>query len=187
MRSIAPFLLVAAFLLIAAATTCGAETPANTSGLPFLQIDTDYHVQFPDHIKAFTRISSSVDYGKTSSGQRIPVTTKVTHVVTVFTIRELGPSQWALLEHPSSLSDAATWNLQRTSAAKLNSQNIKKLQSTDDGKKRLEDLRRYAKNSVDTTQTWVNLAHAFAISPLPTEDTRPKISVNVTIGKRNSD
>ncbi len=174
-------------LVCAWTTTCVAESPVSTTSLTFLRNGADYTIQFPTHLGAFTKETSSVAYGTVSDGQRFPVTTKFTHIVSAFTVRELGPSQWALLEHPSSLSDAATWNLKLASAAKLTPENILHFQSTDEGKKRLAQLQKFATAPINTSRTWVNLSHAIAIAPLPTEDIEPEISVNVSVSKTNKE
>ncbi|WP_143543928.1 hypothetical protein [Rhodopirellula sp. MGV] len=172
---------LALFLLALFSVTSNAQGPKGT--LTFLQPGDDYTIRFSGDVDLFTKSKSSVAYGQTSDGQRIPVTTSIKHTVTTFRVIELGPSQWTLLEHPAVLTEAGVWNRKLASAAKLVPATIEKLEETEEGQKRLEKLRQFSEESVETSRTWVNLSHAIAISPLPETDSQPRLSFDISVSR----
>ena len=156
-----------------------AEEPIDsTKPLGFLELGHDYAIRFPDSYSVFTLTKSGISQGKH------PSTWKVNLRVNMFTVRKHAQGSWVLLEHPKSLEDAAKWNLHKMAIAQLTKENTEKLESTSEGKEKLAKLHESAKRQFETKTTWVNLAHAVAISEIPSEPTGMKFNVNTSVSAR---
>ncbi len=164
-----------------------AEPPAQDgqaapSELGFLETGKDYVIRFSNDIDLFTMTKSGVsettyttENGETKKGR--PATWRMTLRVEFFRVVRLGGGSWALLEHPEKKDEIARWNGKRRAMAILGSEAAHELEATPDGKERLERLREAAAREIETTRTWVNLDHAIAITDVPTQIAKMKLTV----------
>ncbi|MCA9037369.1 MAG: hypothetical protein KDA91_19670 [Planctomycetaceae bacterium] len=138
-----------------------------SSGIPaFLQPGQDYVMKFagPSPFEKSVRISVGTDQAERNGGRR----TKQL-AIEVFTIVSRAGGSWVLVEHPKEIDDATKWNAKRVAMASLTPQSIAALQSTEDGRARLEQLRARASVEIETSRTWVNVDHVVTIRKVPIE------------------
>jgi len=131
-----------------------APTQSRSGDLDFLELGKPYLVHFPEKSKLFSATTSGVSTTTfvTEDGEKLPggpVTWSATLTNTGFRVIRITKGSWALLEHPESVEDAVAWmeHLRPKSQGEGNSAR--------------------SKAKIRTVQTWVNLDHAIAISPLP--------------------
>jgi hypothetical protein len=185
-------------LLAVAAVSAGLradEAPAGDAGkapneLGFLEAGKDYVIRFPASLGLFRSRTSGISEttyttsdGKTEPGK--PATWTVTTTVEVFRVVRFGGGSWVQLEHPAREDDFMAWNAKRRAMAKLADGGSLPAESDPDGKVRLEQLREAAAREIPTTRTWVNLAHAVAITDVPTEDAKLEVKVRSVEVKHN--
>lgn len=152
------------------------------SELSFLKPGKDYVIRFPESVTLFTHKSGGMSPTSFISADGTkrpgsPSTWSATISLQVFHVVRLGSGSWALLEHPEKYDDFFKWSTKRRAMAVLAGNEVRKIESTPDGRKRLEELRKEAAQEVETDETWVNLDHAVAIAELPTKDQKYKWSL----------
>jgi hypothetical protein len=102
----------------------------------------------------------------------------VTSTVEIFRLLRFGGGSWVLLEHPKKTDDVSLWNGKRRAMAQLNDEELlAALKAGEDGQKRLSQIGELAQREIETTQTWVNLNHAIAITEVPTEEAKLEFSI----------
>ena len=165
------FLLALAFpsLGITSSAAEPERNPGSTVG--FLESEHDYIIRFPADREIFATTTKEIvpTTLTTKSGDEHegrPATWTVTTKIEVFHVVRLGGGAWALLEHPRSPKDYVKWNLARLARANLQSRDAQQLKADSDEKVR---LRKLAFREIQTTQTWVNLHHAIAITDVYTQ------------------
>jgi hypothetical protein len=105
------------------------------------------------------------------------VTLNFTLSVDVFQVVRFGGGSWVLLRHPASTDDFSRWSEQRRATAILAGPHVEAIRAKPDGQERLRKLKQAAGAKVPTAESWINLDHAIAIAPVPTEEIDLKLSV----------
>ena len=158
------------------------KRPSN-SELGFLEEQHDYVIRFATNSQLFKTTTSGISPTSytTEGGQKRqgkPATWTITMTVEIFHVVKFGGGSWVLLEHPSSPDDFAKWNGMRRALAQLTDARIPELESSSEGKERIQELRKAASREIPTSTTWVNLDHAVAIADVSTEPIKAKLKVN---------
>ncbi|ELP34624.1 hypothetical protein RBSWK_01456 [Rhodopirellula baltica SWK14] len=109
-----------------------------------------------------------------------PVQTTIVHKIDHFVVKELGPANWVLLEHPSDLYDASKWNGKLAAESLLNTDYVSELEKKEDGSQQIKWLKSQAAQEIPSVQTWVNLSRALSISPPAKRPIPLKVRVNTT-------
>src|SRR6185295_3997639 len=146
------------FIALASAVGCSAtaadSSPATgssdpTSELSFLTLGKNYVIHFPESVSVFTHQSAGMAQPNyiTADGAKTPAppaTWSATMTLLIFRVVKLGGESWALLEHPTNHTDVFKWSSKRRAMAVLAGDELNKIESQPDGKKRLEELRKEA-------------------------------------------
>jgi hypothetical protein len=142
------------------------------SDLGFLKIGHAYFIKFPDEWHPVLVRESGVFATPTG-----PSNWNAKYQIHVFVVKKLGRGSWALLEHPVDPKEAL-----HVTGARLqlkDAEKIAKLEETEDGRKKLDQLREKAGRELKTTETWINLAHAISISDPPQTPENWKVDIQV--------
>lgn len=156
----------------------------------FLEVGKDYMIVFPDDRNIFMKKTSGVTTAtyttEDGEAESRPASWSMTLKVETFKVVALSRGQWVLLEHPRNLDDIPTWNAQRRALAILQDSKPLTAKANDKAAEKRQALHEAADTKVPTSQTWVNLNHALAIAPPPTEEETGKLTVNsITVSPNN--
>jgi hypothetical protein len=174
-------------LALLARTVAGQDNPRNQSPkspLSFIEPGQDYIIRFAMANHPYQgREDVTADFqevNKDPNSVRIR-SASINYVVEVFTVVEAGGGSWFLVEHPKSYKDSFKWNGKRYAMAALSPQTIQTLETTDEGRKRLDGLREKATQIVETDRSWVNLDHAIMIAKPPTTPIDWKLTISTKV------
>ena len=171
----------AAFLFILAVVGMNPATAQEADDNPFFNPGSDYIVHFAGETP-FRQTKgvplTAEDLKPQGNGVQIK-SASVTYGITVFTVVRHGVGSWYLLEHPKKIEDSFKWNFKRLALAALTPDGVKNLSKSDQGLKKLADLRKQAEEEIETTRTWVNIDHAVAILSPPTTPIDYEVKVGV--------
>lgn len=169
---------VVVFTAIVCFIAGAADAPPQTDELDFLQPGTDYLIRFPQGNNPFTSTSSGVtsvsfttEDGETE-GER-PATWSATLTLEVFRVVRRSRGSWVLLEHPTNPDDFAKWSSKRRAMAILADPRTKEAPQF---RQQLKALHEDAGTEISTSEIWINLDHAVAISPVRAKDFEGKLA-----------
>ncbi|MCA8999307.1 MAG: hypothetical protein KDA80_20100 [Planctomycetaceae bacterium] len=143
----------------------------DTSTPKFLNTGEDFAIQFAVATPFQKTVRRPMDRNSDSPRNEFRRPGTITYSVDIFKVVGLPGGSWVLLEHPKSIEDAPHWNAKRLAMATLTPQAIIAMESTEDGRKRLEKLREQAAVEIETSRTWVNMQHMLTIKKPPIQQT----------------
>lgn len=147
-----------------------ASVRADDSPVPkFLQPGQDYLIRFAVQSPFQKTIRTPLDRESSGVPNRSTRKRTTTHTIDIFTVVSLAGGSWILVEHPRAIEDASKWNSKRRAMVSLTPQAVHALQSTEDGKIRLEAIRTQASAEIETSRTWVNIDHMLTIRKAPSD------------------
>lgn len=176
--------LVAIFGLTLTAFAEDGTAPGDqpTGSLSLLKPGNDYVIRFTEGSEIFKTSKSGVSEtsyttsdGETKKGS--PATWTMTLKVTMFEVVRVGGGSWVLVRHPTNPDDYAKWEGQRRAKAILAGPSRDKLAAEEKGAEQLARLQEAADREIKTTETWLNLNHAVAITNVPSEPIELKFNI----------
>ena len=168
------------FVLAVLTSSAFAEPPTDNKASEFLEVGNDYFLFFGSGDNPFSISHTAPNStGKTKEGIAYgPMT--INYSVRVFSVIEERGGSWVLVEHPADVKKSFEWNAKRLAIAALNEKTVTRFQASEEGRKKLEELRKEAGEKIETARTWINLGHVVAIQPLPSTPQDAEVSITYT-------
>ena len=177
---LAPWLVLAVFPVLAAPARADDSLAPKTLG--FLQAERDYVIVFPEGSNVFKYSTGGVTTssykdaeGRTTPGQPVPWNATINLVI--FHVVRFGGGSWALVQVPKKPEDYARWLGQRRAMAILASNRVEEIRAKPDGARRLKKIEQAAAEKIPTSEAWLNLGLAVAISDVPTDEVEPNLPI----------
>ncbi len=125
-------------------------------------------------------VAPADDGGNSNSGSVTASSrTTMTYRVPAFTVKKLGRGSWALLEYPLDVKAATVRSMARL--VLMNKEMLAEEAKTEDGRKQIAAWKKKAEEKVNTTESWVNLAHAINIAPPIVDPKDPRLQATISV------